>query len=377
MNRLIHFTFALVFAVATCQISDGSQDPRVRVALTTETPITGLSTTPDGRMFFVYGRVDGTTGPLVVEYNREKNTTAPFPDTAWNSYTKDKDAATHFVRINSQRVGPDGNLWLVDAGSPGFGAPNILPGGPKVIVVNLATNSVQRVYPLHSVSSSLTFLNDIRFNRAFNVAFITDAGTDSPSVIVLDLTTGKATRTLDDHPSTRQYMPLSSEGKIVRINGQPLYVYNDQLEVSPDGAYLYYQPASGGMSRIPTGHLEDALHNSTLESSGVIGQYVEPFANTPSTGGTAIDAQGNLYVSDYDSLRVIKISKDGTMTLLVQDARLLGIDAMWIDSHGMLWMPGAQLSRGAAFNNGTSLVRRPIAVYKMYIGVGPSRIDHF
>lgn len=92
-----------------------SIDSRVKDAFTTETPINGVSTTPDGRLFLLYARVDGSTGPTVVEW--KNNTAVPYPNLEWNTYTNGSDPATHFVRINSQRVGPDGQLWIVDVGS--------------------------------------------------------------------------------------------------------------------------------------------------------------------------------------------------------------------------------------------------------------------
>ena len=161
---------------------------------------------------------------------------------------------------------------------------------------------------------------------------------------------------------------------IMRQYGKPVFLYADQLEVSPDGKYLYYEPASVGMSRIETRYLEQAIYNSSMGE--VLEGYVEPFAHTPSTGGTAIDAEGNIYNSDTDSQRIIKIAKNGTMTTLVQDPRLLWVDAMWIDGGEKLWMPATQLNRGTLFSNGSVLVQKPITLFTMAIGVGPSRIDH-
>ena len=48
-------------------------------------------------------------------------------------------------------MGPDGNLWIVDKGSVGFGNPVKLPYGPKVVVVDLKTNEVSRVYLMGGV----------------------------------------------------------------------------------------------------------------------------------------------------------------------------------------------------------------------------------
>lgn len=62
-------------------------------------------------------------------------------------------------------------------------------------------------------------------------------------------------------------------------------------------------------------------------------KQVETFAHTPSTGGTAIDAAGNIYVSDIDRQLILKIAPDRSISTLIHDPRLLWVDAMWID-HG-------------------------------------------
>lgn len=158
-----------------------------------------------------------------------------------------------------------------------------------------------------------SLIDDVRFNPSVGLAYITDAG--APAIIVLDLESGEARRVLEDDPTTKGFMPVSAEGKLV---GGPtgmtyLYVYADQHEVSPDGKYYYYQPCEGGMSRIATQYLNDAFYNSTLAS--VLSQYPEPYALTPSTGGTAIDAQGNVYNSDTNRQLVLKIAPNGTSTI--------------------------------------------------------------
>lgn len=67
---------------------------------------------------------------------------------------------------------------------------------------------------------------------------------------------------------------------------------------------------------------------------------------------------------------------DLSFILVVQDPRLLWVDAMWIDTYGKLWMPAAQLNRGIPFNNGSNYIEKPLYVYTIDIGVGPSPIDH-
>ncbi|KAI9688332.1 MAG: hypothetical protein M1822_001280 [Bathelium mastoideum] len=352
----------------------GPEDPRINIEAVLDVPTNGASTTPNGRIFFVLARVDGSSGPQLVEFDRSTNSTTAFPNEEWNSYSEGKDPATHFLGVNSQRIGPDGNLYVVDKGATSFGTPVDLPYGPKLVQIDLQSNAVSRIYSIGNATRSNSLLDDVRFHNSTGKAYLTDAG--SGGIIVLDLTSGATVRVLDGDISTTEYMPVSAEGQIVYVGDKPWYVPTDQLEVSPDGTYFYYQPSSGGMSRIKTQWLDEAFYNSSLNSNAILGQYVEPYAFTTPTGGTAIDADGNIYASDVDSQRIIKISPNGTMTTLVQDPRLLWVDAMWITTDQRLWMPAAQLNRGEPFNNGTSKIVKPLYVYSIDIGVGPSPIDH-
>jgi hypothetical protein len=284
--------------VALCALLSSSVlaqiDPRLHTAIVTETPINGVSTTPEGRVFLLYARVDGSTGPTIVE--RVGNTTEAYPNLEWNSYNSTKDPATHFVRINSQRIGPDGHLWAVDVGSPAFGEPAILPDGPKLVVIDVNTNQVLRTYPIGNATLANSLLDDVRFNPVSNKAYLTDAGV--PALIVLDLESGAARRFLEDDISTRGSMPVSAEGRLLHgPDGSFQYIYADQLEVSPDASWLYYQPASGGMYRIPTEAIDQAFYNSSMAS--VLSQYTEPYALTPSTGkSTSCDINHALALTD-------------------------------------------------------------------------------
>jgi sugar lactone lactonase YvrE len=218
-----------------------------------------------------------------------------------------------------------------------------------------------------------SYLDDVRFNPASGKAYLTDVS--SAAIIVLDLDSGHAIRVLENDVSTLARNPRSADGNLIRHStGGLLYTPSDQLEVSPDGKWFYFQAASGGMSRIQTEYLDEAFHNSSMV--GYLPQLVEYYALTPSSTGTAIDAQGNIYLADVDRRLIEKIYPNGTRTILIQDERLSYVDAMWIDSGNRLWMPAAQLHLAAPFHNGTSLIKKPLEIFTLDIGVGPSPIDH-
>ena len=366
MMRLVSLVSVLVAAAlpARAETPPPGADPLITV-LRSDTVANGIATTQSGRIFLPFSRIDGSVGPEVVEWKDGKP--VPFPGPSWNSWKTGDDPAKAFVRVNALRIGPDGALWIVDVGAPGLSNPK-LPHGPKIVKVDLATNEVSRVYDLDAATNAKSFVDDIRFHGP--VAYITDAG--APGVIVLDLASGATRRALDGDPSTTAQRPMTAEDHVLRgPDGKPVRIHADQLEVSPDGKFFYYQPASGPLSRIATRYLDDAkIDNKQLA------KHVTTFAKTPSTGGTAIDANGTIYVSDVDHHRVLAIKADGSRSIVAEDKRLLWVDAMWIDDAGYLYMPAAQLDRMAPFNDGVSKVQFPISVYKMKIGVGPPPSDH-
>lgn len=348
-------------------------DGRLQTAIILNHPTTGASTTPDGRTFLKIARVDGSKGPQIVEVI-DNHILTPYPNEEWNSWNADTDTlgdSEHkFVSSNAQRIGPDGKLWVVDSGDL-----QRFPNSSKLTSFDLETGKVDRVYYLGDVTTTGGSLNDVRFNG--NFVYLTEFTIGS--IIVLDLKTGDARMVLRGHHSVVASMPLSAEGQLLRDSstGEFRYIHADQLEVSPDGKYLYYQPGSGYMSRIETKYINEALHNNTMRD--LLPNYVEPFALTPSTGGTAIDAKGRIYYSDGDRQEIRVLAPNGTTTLLTRDSRLLWVDALWLDNQQRLWMCASQLNHGDFFlqpDNHTSTIKKPLYVYTIEIDQGPPALDH-
>ena len=352
---------ALLLAMPSVARAEDSAD-KLAPVLQSRLVFNGIATSRDGRTLLPFQRQTPGTGIEVGEWvdGRPK----PYPDAAWNDFPGRGDPAHAFVGVNALRIGPDGQLWIVDKGAPGPGQ-DVLPGGAKVVVVDLSTNEVSRTIPLDGVTGTKSFVDDIRFNG--DHAYLTDAG--QPGLIVVDLRTNRMWRALDGDRSVTAERTLMAEDKpVVDPRGKPVVINADQLEVSPDGQTFYYQPCSGPMYRIETRWLDDP--NATDDERR---RHVAVFADTPSTGGTAIDAAGNIYSSDTEHLRILKIAPDGTISTLVASPKLDWVDAMWIDDSGNLLMPAAQLDRTPAQNGGVDAVKLPTVVYRLPIGATPVR----
>ncbi len=78
-----------------------------------------------------------------------------------------------------------GNLWVLDPASPGID--KVIPGGPKLVRIELATNKVAQVIHFgEDVALQGSYLNDVRFHPNGATAFITDSGARG-AIVVVDL----------------------------------------------------------------------------------------------------------------------------------------------------------------------------------------------
>lgn len=119
---------------------------------------------------------------------------------------------------------------------------------------------------------------------------------------------------------------------------RPPKVHADQLEVSPDGATLYFQPASGPMAnRYALATIQPSQLRRWLSMCSLL-LTRRPRAEPPST------RTGLCMCPMWTAAALLRITRDGAVGTLVSDPRLVWVGAMWIDSGGILWMSAAQLN---------------------------------
>ena len=363
MLRTLLISCLLGYIFTSCTILDHRNPTAGLVEVFRYDSIYNGVATSNNRVFLCFAQNDGLPGTRIGEV-LANGKVVPYPSQEWNNWVPGTPSGQKFVRTNSIRFGPDGLLWIVDTGTTQSGG-LVVANGPKLIGIDITTNQVVRNIPLGSVAYPMSFVDDLRFNNPY--IYVTDAGV--PALIVLNTATGSARRVLENDTSTTQRRPLYGEGKIlIKPNGEQAKLHADQLEVSPDGSLFYFQPASGPMYTVPT----SALNNESLSPTDLAKQ-VKFFFDTPTTGGTAMDADGNIYLNDGNLKRMIKITPTGQSSVVVQDERLIWGDATWIDNDGYAWIPAAQQNRTPQFQGGKSTVEYPIKLYKLYLGVKPLR----
>ena len=328
--------------------STAAANPEVVSALTLPRPAHDITVSKDGRIFMMMAVVPW----LVESVNGELRA---YPNAEWND-AKARNHSHALVRPCSLRIGPDGLLWVLDTGQP-----SVDHGGPKFVAFDVDSNSLVRSYPLDAGALTGSYYDDFRFNG--RNAYFTDIG--HGAIVVLNLDTGALRRTLDGDPSTTGTRPMIVEGQeLPPVFGLGRTPDVDMLEVSADGRWLYYQPAAGPMSRIETRWIDDPQISDAERA-----KHVRFWADTQTTGGTAIDAEGNIYASDPDKVQLLKIDPTGKISTFAADPRMLYVDEMWIDEKGFLWMPAVQLNR--LLIKGGPAPQLPFQVLKVQTGQKP------
>jgi sugar lactone lactonase YvrE len=327
------------------------------VAAESDTMVWNAVAVVEDRVFVAGPSWTGSKGPAV-GIARGK-TVSPYPDMAWNGWRPGADPARAFVNVNAIHLDPGGALWVVDTGAPDFGG-DPLPGGAKLVKIDLATNEVVRIYPFTAeVAQPGSYVDDVRIHGRH--AYLTDAG--RPGLIVLDLDSGAARRVLDRHSSVTAPADrdIVLSGRVLRTaDGKPLRVNSDPFELSPDGRWLYYAPLEGPWSRIETRYLDDAsLGDAALAA------HVEPWADLPPVGGTVMDADGSLYFSDLATDAIRRRAPDGTITTVMQDSRLHWVDAPFLDARHRLWLPVPQMDRSPNFSGADKPREWPVRLYRI------------
>ena len=334
---------------------------------------TGVTVANSGRIFVNFPKWGDQVDYTVAEVKNGK--TVPYPNAEINHYNDGDNQADRLVSVQSVVVDPTGNrLWILDTGSIAFGP--VKQGGPKLIGVDLATNQVIKkiVFPAN-VALPTTYLNDVRFDLQRGVegmAFITDSSSSGANgIIVVDLASGKSWRRLNDHPSTKPapgFVPVV-EGEILqlRIPGQPPMPFGvgaDGIAISPDGKTLFYCPLT---SRHIYSVSVDTLADKNRTDADVTATVKDLGEKGGAGDGLEADAQGRVYLSDFEHNAIRRWKPGGEIETLLHDPRVLWPDTLSLAADGYLYFTANQIERQGVFHNDQDLRQKPYVLFRLKV----------
>jgi sugar lactone lactonase YvrE len=338
---------------------------------------TGVSVSHTGRIFVNFPKWGDDVPATVVELVAEAP--KPFPDERWNSPSSDDDPNA-LVSVQSIVVDPQDRLWILDTGSPLMQPTK--PGGPKLVCVDLATDTVAQTIVFDpDVALPSTYLNDIRFDLRrgdAGMAFITDSSDSGENgILVVDLSTGEAWRRLRDHPSTKALTPpefvAMAEGRVFAERAEdeaprPVTMGSDGIAISADGERLWYCAL---MSRRWYSVSVDALVDQTVADDEVSATVRDEGDKGAASDGLETDDAGILYATDFDHNAILRRLPSGELQTLVHDERMLWPDTLSVATDRFLYFTANQLHRQAKYQGGVDQRSYPYYLFRTPIDAGP------
>ncbi|MDX6613960.1 MAG: hypothetical protein QOD75_3146 [Blastocatellia bacterium] len=330
------------------------------IAAQTPKQIAGVAISRTGRIFVNFPRWIDEPTPSVAELAAD-GSLVPYPNAALNDWDKipDESVRDHFVSVQSVVVDDDDALWILDPASPAF--LEVVPGGAKLLKVNLGSNEVERTYHFDNESAPpKAYLNDVRF--AHGSAFMSDSGLGA--IVVLDLTTGKVRRLLEDHASTKAEPSVEPI-----IGGRPWkfadnttpQVHSDGIAIDPQREHLYYKALVGRtLYRVAI----SALLDESL-SPEALGNLVERVAVIEPTDGLEFDADGNLYLTSLEWNAIKVLRPDGRIEVVARAADFLWPDTITMSNEGDLLFSASQFHLMPAFNGNEDKRTPPYKVFRL------------
>jgi len=319
----------------------------------------GVAVSKAGRMFTCYPLWNQPHKYDVVEI-KSLTENKPYPNAWANSWNNGEDGLIKWVCVQSVYVDDEDKLWVLDPASPYMNG--VYQHSYKLVKFNLETNQPEKIYRFNYVADKNSYLNDVRVDTKLNYAYITNSS--EGGILVIDLESGKIRQVLQGNPSviSDPGYKFTIDGKQLKQNGAPAKFNSDGIALTPDGTYLYYKPATDNrLYRIKTKYLRDEKLSSAVLASKV--EYLGKFS---ASDGMIFDKQGNLYLSDAENYRIVKITPDLKMHVLISSPLLIWPDSFSIED-GYLYVSCSQLQKQPKYNTASPTwpPATPFTIYRL------------
>ncbi|KIV77490.1 hypothetical protein PV11_09280 [Exophiala sideris] len=390
---------ALVSAASYVSAQQIAQDPGVRgppleiVHLYYNEFPTAVAVSSSNRIFSCYpAGLDANNTQYQVAELTGNSTETPYPNARinsppggslnYNTYpVSSANYQNYFIGVQSildtgRALTPNGTL-----------APAVY-GGPKLVAVDLATNTINRTILLPpTVAYPLSYINDVRIDLRPNVsasgqgvAYITDSsqmGTNG--LIIVDLGANEAWRHLDNSPTvraTRQHFKEVWGESVYFLPGPGLpYTYDptgaDGIAFLDGGDTIVWSPTG---SRYLYSIANKYLLDNSLNSEITAQTNIRYLGEKGTSDGLMQDTNQYVYAGNFEQNAInIYNNRNNTVSTYVRDPRIGWTDSMWI-SNGYLYFVENQLWRSPSYFPGTDRRIKPYVLYRVPTADGGQRV---
>jgi hypothetical protein len=276
-----------------------------------------------------------------------------------------------FTSIHGLRCGENDRIYALDTGSTDLSGCD-----PKSTALWVLDAHAGTVLKRHSFAGDVvlpsSYLIDFALDARNDAAYLLDAGREPPNaLIVLDLSTGRARRVLNDHPSLRISPPSGRRGLLA--NRKPLLVRDTRGHAQPvqagaigiamhsDSDTLYWSKPDTLYS-VDTQLLLDPGVSAAQLDAAVRTWPLRPFASD----GLADDGKGHILLTDVTHNGVQRLSPGlGNYELLLSDPRISWPDAIAVGPDESIYVTSSQFHRSSMFNDGVDRRRAPFSLFRL------------
>jgi len=277
-----------------------------------------------------------------------------FPSIEWQPGGSEPHA---FNEVLSVRIDQQQQLWVLDNGKHGLKK-------VRLLAFDLSTGKMTKRIKFSRAEFALgSHANDFQISQDGNFIIITDASIMAKTpALVYDIKNDYSRRVLelDESVLAGKFEPVV-QGRKMTILG--LFTINpgvDGLVLDSNNDYLYYASISADqLYRIPYADLIDSrLSDSELSSA------VEAVGEKTMTDGMAMDAQGNIYLSDLEHSAIVRKLPTGELQTLLKSASIRWPDGFSFGPQGYLYFTCSSLHQVIGIDEDEIKQKAPYQIYR-------------
>jgi hypothetical protein len=287
--------------------------------VTLDYPPGNVAVSADGRIFFSYhpfAKAQRFGSPTVFELVAGAPT--PFPDAAFQA---------RFQGAFGMTVDRQQRLWIVEPAA-------LDHERTRVLAFDLRSRAL--VLEHWFAPGEARFAQDLRVSPDGETVYLADTGLlafTPASLFVLDLASRTHRQLLATHASTQpqDWIIETPLGPHKLAYGLVSFAVGlDGIELSPDGAWLYYAAMSHDqLYKIPTAALRDPAI-----APDALARRVVAVSRKPLSDGITLDRDGSVLITDVEHGAVARVGPDGQLMTLVRSTRILWADGIVVAPDG-------------------------------------------